>query len=109
VEYIPLEPGAFVGVNTSQSTSLGAFLGQIFNWGIAIAVVLTIVMIIMGGIQYMTTDSFTGKESGREKINDALIGLGIALISWLLLYTINPNLVNFSQNEITNTQNSQQR
>jgi len=100
VSYTPLEPGAFTSITNSTSgaidfNNLGAFFGQIFNYGIAVAGVLAVVMIIWGGIEYMTTDSWTGKDDGKKRIQDALVGLGLALVSWLVLYTINPCLVNF--------------
>ncbi len=104
LEYVPLEPNAFPGV--TKSTSLGAYLGLIFNFGIAIAVVLTLIMIIWGGIMYMTTDSWEGKNDGKAKITNALWGLGLALISWLLLYTINPALVDFRNNTLLNPSSS---
>ncbi len=101
-DYVPLEPGAFTGVKTDTGGNLGVFLGQVFNWAIAIAVASALVMIIWGGIEYMTTDSWSGKNDGRTKIQNALLGLGLALISWLLLYTINPELVNFQNNQLIN-------
>jgi hypothetical protein len=99
--YVPLSGQSTVkalnqsgnGINVGN---LSSFLGQVFNLGIAVAVVLALIMIIWGGIEYMTTDAFTGKSDGKKKITDALLGLGLALISWLLLYTINPCLVQFS-------------
>jgi hypothetical protein len=101
IEYVPLEPNAFPGIDTKTAPgNLGGFLGQIFNFGIAIAVVLALIMIIWGGIEMMTSDSWQKKDSGKEKIRSALFGLGIALLSWLLLYTINPNLVSFSGNSL---------
>ncbi len=106
--YVELQPGAFPGV-TENSSNLGGFLGSVFNWGIALAVVLALIMIIFGGIEMMTSDSWTKHDDGRKKINDALLGLGLALISWLLLYIINPSLVLFNGNLLLNpTQNSQQ-
>jgi hypothetical protein len=92
-----LQPNAFPGVAESTA-NLPAFLGAVFNYGIAIAVVLALIMIIVGGIELMTTDSWTGKEAGKQKIWDAFLGLGLALVSWLLLYIINPNLVTFNAN-----------
>ncbi len=89
-----LEPGAFPGLNTS-SPDLGSFLASVFNFAIAAAVALTLVMIIIGGIEYMTTDAWDKKEHGKERIWGALKGLGLALVSWLILYTINPCLVDF--------------
>jgi len=99
--YTPLEPGFFGDMGYAASTpNLKAFLGLVFSFGIAIAAALAVVMIAWGGIQYMTTDSWSGKEDGKGKIENALYGLGLALISWLILYTINPTLVTFNNNSI---------
>jgi len=88
-----------VGINTSN---LSGLLATVFELGISVAVVLTLIMSILGGIQYMTTDSFSGKSEGKERIVNALLGLGLALVSWLLLYVINPNLVNLNNNLLLN-------
>lgn len=100
--YISLAPGAFDGA-TPSTGNLSSFLNTVFKFGIAIAVALTLIMIIWGGIMYMTTDAWSQKEAGKEKIINALWGLGMALISWLLLYTINPDLVNFGSNRLLNS------
>ena len=94
VKYIPLEPGAFKGVD--PSAPLGEFLGQVFKYGIAIAITLAMIMVIYGGILKMTTDSWSKQDDAKKYIENALYGLGLALISWLLLYTINPCLVDFT-------------
>jgi hypothetical protein len=97
IDYVPLQPGAFgPGSETINTGNLSVFLGSIFNLGIAIAAGLAVIMIIWGGIEYMTTESWGGKGDAKKRINDALIGLGLALVSWLLLYTINPCLVQFT-------------
>jgi hypothetical protein len=103
--YIPLEPGAFPEVATS--TDLGSYLGIIFDFGIAAAVVLAFIMIIWGGIIYMTTDSWSGKEDGKEKIKNAIYGLAMALVAWLALWIINPNLVSFQKNQLLSTSTPQ--
>jgi len=102
-DYIPLEPNAWSQLNGTggkvtsiSTTNLGDFLNKVFSFGIAIAVALTVVMITLGGIQYMTTDSWSKKDEGKQKVKDAFTGLALALISWLILYTINPCLVSFT-------------
>lgn len=93
-DYTYLEGTAFKGFNTaSTGNKLADFLVNVFNFGIAAAVVLALIMIIWGGIIYTTTDSWNGKEDGKSKIQDALYGLGLVLVSYLILYTINPCLV----------------
>ena len=104
--YIRLEPSAFPALTTSSSGALADFLGQVFNFGIAAAVVLALIMIIWGGIIKMTTDSWEGNSEANEKITNALYGLGLALGSWLILFTINPCLVDFTGTQGCATRNT---
>ena len=61
---------------------------------IGFAAVLAMVMIVMGGIEYMTSELISSKEEGRERIIHAVLGLLIALGAYLILNTINPQLLN---------------
>ena len=97
LEYKPISEGALqsIGVSQSDISNLPVFLGAIYNFGIAAAVVLTVIMMIWGGIEMMVTESFTGKSAAKEKIQNALVGLLMALLSYIILYTINPCFVDF--------------
>lgn len=98
ITYTPLESGVFDGFGegiASGSSDLSVFLGQAFQFGLAIAAALTVIMIVWGGVEYMLTDSVFSKEDGKKKIKEALLGLGLALVSWLILYIINPDILNF--------------
>ena len=101
--YVALEQNAFPGVDQPSASNLNVYLGQIFNFGIAAAVALALIMIIWGGIIKMTTDSWNKQDEANSKIQNALWGLGLALISWILLYTINPELVTFKNNTLLKT------
>ncbi len=92
--YCALEPNAF-GEVAVTTTSLGAFLSQAFQFGLAIAAALAVIMIVWGGVEIMLSETPFGKSNGKEKIWGAIWGLGLALISWLILYTINPDILNF--------------
>ena len=96
--YVFLETNPLVDPNSTVAETgynIADFLGGVFRFGIAAAVALALIMIIWGGIEYMTADAWFNKQDGTKKIQDALIGLGIALISYLVLYTINPCFVDF--------------
>lgn len=82
----------------TDTTDIGSFFNAAFRLGLIIAATLAVVMITLGGIEYMTTDSISKKSGGREKIQNAIIGLLIALLIWIILETINPNLRNFNFN-----------
>lgn len=90
--FVPLSP--IPGV--TSATSFSGFLNAAFKIGLAATAILAVVWITYGGFEYMTTDSITGKTTGKEHIQDAVIGLLIALLIWVILYTINPNLLNFN-------------
>jgi len=92
--YQALEPNAF-GTELTNTTSLGGFLAQAFSLGLALAAALAVIMIVWGGVEYMLSESFISKGDGKKKIMDALTGLLLALVSWLILFTINPEILNF--------------
>lgn len=94
LEYEPLESKAFEETIT-KSSSLGDFLAQAFNLGLALAAALAVIMIVWGGVEYMLSESVFSKDDGKKKIKDALTGLLLALVSWLILFTINPEILNF--------------
>lgn len=101
--YVPLEQGAFNALGVENTSDLGSFLSSVFNFGIAAAVVLAFIMLVYAGVIMMTTDSWSKKDDAKTIIENALYGLGLALISWLILYTINPCLVYFSSKDCNNT------
>jgi hypothetical protein len=97
-EFVPLEtiPGVIEGGNTD----LNQFFNGLFKFGIIIAGFLAVVMIAVGGIQYMSTDAIHGKSEGRERITYALMGLLLILFSWILLNTVNPDILDFSNDAL---------
>ena len=82
--------------DSSGNTDIGTFLPRVFKLGIGIAGALAVLYIIIGGIEYLSTDSIDGRSGGKEKINNALLGLVLAISAYAILSTINPNLVNLS-------------
>ncbi|MFQ5661885.1 MAG: hypothetical protein ACE5F2_01375 [Candidatus Paceibacteria bacterium] len=100
-EFVPLEPiPGVIDAETAKDPS--KFFNGLFTFGIAIAGFLAVVMIAVGGIQYMSTDAVSGKGEGRERITYALMGLLLILFSWILLKTINPDILNFGTDALFN-------
>lgn len=92
--FVPLqEIPKVIDKSTADNPSL--FFNAMFNFGIIIAGFLAVIMIAIGGIQYMSTDAIHGKSEGREKITYALMGLLLILFSYILLKTINPDILKF--------------
>ena len=77
----------------TTSPDLCSLLSALFLVTIGFAAILAVIMVAIGGFQYMGSDSFSTKSAAKERITDAIIGLMIILGSVLLLTTINPNLL----------------
>lgn len=92
---IPLtNPGGPADTKATTAT----FIPGLFKLAIALSTGLAVIMLIYAGIMYMSTDAFTGKEEAKGIIENALWGLLLAMSAWLILNTINPQLVEFNLN-----------
>ncbi|MBU1519131.1 pilin [Patescibacteria group bacterium] len=91
--YSSLEP--IPGVDYSTPENPGSYLASLIKVIIGITTALAVLIITIAGIEHILG---AGKEDARtaakEKMYGALIGLIIALASYLILNTINPNLLN---------------
>lgn len=76
-----------------QSCPFGNYLNIIIKLILGIAGVLAMIMIVTGGIEYMISDLVSSKEAGKETITHAILGLLIALGAYMILNTINPQLL----------------
>ncbi|HEY4511534.1 MAG TPA: pilin [Candidatus Paceibacterota bacterium] len=77
-------------------TELSDYLQAMFNIGLGLAAVFAVVMIVYGGFEYIWSATPFGKSTGKQKIQEALIGLAMAFGAVLILQTIDPNLTKFS-------------
>lgn len=92
--YVPLEPLRGVPVDSDGAVNLPDYLNGMFKIGIGLASVLAVLMIVVAGVQYIGGASSPSEiSSANSRIKDAFLGLFVALGSWLLLTTIDPNLI----------------
>ncbi len=85
----PVGDTAFVAPDT-----FNLYLQQIINISIGIAGALSVIILIIGGLQYVFSSvSESAKKDAKDRITNAITGLLIALSGYLLLNTINPDLI----------------
>lgn len=93
--YIPLED-TFINQENSELPELLKF---IFRFGIAIVGMAALLMMVVGGATYVVSAGNNATaESAKKMIRDAALGLGLAFFSWIILFTINPDLVGIGEN-----------
>lgn len=80
-------------IDATNPNPLSNYLNTMIKIIIGLAAVLSVVMIVVGGIEYMTSELAHTKEAGKEKITQAILGLILALGAYTLLFTINPDLL----------------
>jgi len=97
-EYIPLAPLPDLSTGQNIKGDLGSYAAGIFRLGIGIAGVLAVIMIVVAGIEYMATESITNKGDAKDRLQNAILGLLLALASWLILNTLSPTFTTFSLN-----------
>lgn len=92
-------PGFFA---PGSSTDLPGLILGIYNFGIWTVGIAAFFMLIIGGFMYMTAAGNTSR-AGNAKgvITDALLGIAVALLAYLILYVINPDLTKIKLDMIT--------
>ena len=94
--YTLLEPTIIIDKGGTQPSEYGLtdYLKTVYILMFVLVISATVFYFILGGIEYITSDIPGVKLDGKSKIWKALLGLFIALTSYLLLSLINPDLLN---------------
>ena len=73
---------------------IGQYIGVVYQYGVGLAAVLATVMIMAGGFLWLTSGGSPDRVGkAKEFIAGSLTGLLLALFSFMILYTVNPELV----------------
>ena len=68
-------------------------VGQYYNVAIGLAIILAVIMVIVGGYQLvLSSGNPTLIEKGKKRIQNALLGLGLAIVSFVFLNFLNPTI-----------------
>ncbi len=84
---------------------LAQYVGGVYQFLLGVVGIVAAVMMMVGGFQYLTAGG-DGQRVGKAKkrIADALIGMVLAFGSYLVLWTLNPDLVEFRALQIAGVQ-----
>jgi len=81
-------------LNIRAGMTLTELVSMIFNFLLMVAGLAAFIMIVWGGVKYLTSAGDPSKMGdAKNQIFSAILGLIIMLASWMILNTINPQLV----------------
>lgn len=86
---VPFPGFAITGDDFKNGAAIGKYTCMVYRWTVGFAAVLAMLMVVVGGYWWL----FGKPDKAREIIQNALIGLILALGSYLILYVVNPVLV----------------
>lgn len=90
---IPCQPLAG-GTCPSAETPAG-YIARLYQFGLMIVGLLAFGGIIFGSLKYiLSAGNVTSQQDAKDQITQAILGLILLLGAFLILYTINPDLVN---------------
>jgi len=80
--------------NIAADSDFPAYVTGFYNFAIAFVLIAALLMITIGGFYYITSAGNQAQASTAKRIiTDALLGLIIVFVTYLILHTINPDLV----------------
>jgi len=82
-----------IPVRGEQGQGPAGVVGNFYSFAFMIAGFLAFVMIVYGGVRYtFSAGNVSAKDEAKDAIKQALLGLGLLLVAYLILQTINPDL-----------------
>jgi len=84
---------AVVSGNSVESSFLSEYLSAVYQYLIKISVTIAVVMVMVAGLQYVLASGSGKAAEAKKRITNATVGLVLLLCVYLILYTVNPQLV----------------
>lgn len=75
---------------------LGQYINAIYRYAVTIVLIAAVVMVVYGGFRYLVGASIGDIQAGKKIIVDAIMGMLIVLGGYMILSTINPDIVTFN-------------
>jgi hypothetical protein len=91
-----------------EAGSIVILIKYIYEWLVSLGGFAVFVVLIIAGIQYLTSSGNSGKmKSAMDRITSAVMGLVLLLGSFIILNTINPQLTQLKEPSLPSTANQE--
>ncbi|MEK7106877.1 MAG: hypothetical protein AAB899_01665 [Patescibacteria group bacterium] len=78
----------------STDQNLVTYLNTLFKVAISVGAIIAVLRLLYAGYTYMASDVWTSKETAKGIFREVFLGLLLLLSIYIILYQINPNLLN---------------
>ncbi len=82
------------GSASGEEVNLTQYIKYLYTFGLGLIGITALGALVIGGFMYMGAETVTTKDQAKGYINGAISGLILGLAAYLILYTINPDLIN---------------
>jgi len=88
---------------TTSVTDLGDYIDKAYKFLLGFSVIFAVLMLMVGGLQYVTSPGGEEISKAKERITRSLTGLVLLMCAALILFTVNPHLINLEMPAIPKT------
>jgi len=81
------------GQEQATVENLAEYVAAWYQWLLYAGVIIAVVMIMIGGVQYMVSKGMGSIDSAKKRIQGAVVGLILLFGAYMILATVNPQLV----------------
>lgn len=97
-----IDRGETKTLDSNSTVYIAQMVKAFYDYGVGIAGILAAIMLMAGGLIWLTSAGNSSRiEQAKNLIFGSIIGLVLLFGAWMMLKTINPNLVDFKIQTIT--------
>ncbi len=82
--------------DTINVNFIGQYINGVYSYLLGFAVTLAIIMVMIGGVQYILASGSGNIKKAQARIGNAVVGLVLLLFVTTILFTVNPQLTFFN-------------
>lgn len=91
VDYTPQ-----ISIGEGKIANLGDYVVRAYNYALGFVLMIAIIMVMVGGVQWILARGGGGVEAAKKRISNAVLGVILLLAAYLILNTISPAIVKLS-------------
>lgn len=98
VHATPYQPLVRIPGLPDGGVTISSYLVALYNFFLSIVGIVAVMMLILGGMRYISSaGNSSALSDAKDMIQSAITGLFLALFSWIIISTINPDLLYIRQ------------